>query len=194
MNSNCPAASLGKLGMFSRKLTFRGPIFFRKIVVPALLLSLVTGLGASARTTKRPQSSSTTKKKPATTGGTRASSSSKAGTSKPRGTKRTSRKAKQRGQMAPAADRISEIQTALAKDGSFKGTPNGKWDDSTVDAVKKFQSAHGMNPIGRLDAPTLQKLGLGSSTSGVAAPQGPPGAVSRLNTSTFNQATSSDQQ
>src|ERR1700732_624965 len=43
-------------------------------------------------------------------------------------------KRRERGQKAPAPERISEIQQALAKDGSFTGTPNGKWDDSTIDA------------------------------------------------------------
>ena len=172
----------------------------RKVVRPALLLFLVAGLGVSAQAVlakaKRPQSPTTAKKKPATTAGTKASGVSKTGgskaaSSKSRG-KKTSKSSRKRGQQAPTTDRISEIQTALAKDGSFKGAPNGKWDDSTVEAVRKFQSAHGMNPTGRLDAPTLQKLGLGSSTMGVAPPQAPPGAVSKLNTSTFNQATSSD--
>ncbi|HLZ91492.1 MAG TPA: peptidoglycan-binding domain-containing protein [Candidatus Acidoferrum sp.] len=77
---------------------------------------------------------------------------------------------RQRGQKAPAPERISEIQQALAKDGSFNGTPNGKWDDSTVNAMKKFQASHGLNPTGKLDALSLQKLGLGSQTAGVAAP------------------------
>jgi peptidoglycan hydrolase-like protein with peptidoglycan-binding domain len=80
---------------------------------------------------------------------------------------------REKGQKAPAPERISEIQQALAKDGSFAGTPSGKWDDSTVEAMKKFQSGHGLNPSGRLDAPTLQKLGLGSQTAGVAAPMPP---------------------
>ena len=82
-------------------------------------------------------------------------------------------KRRQPGQKAPAAERISEIQQALAKDGSFNGAPNGKWDDSTIGAMKKFQTVHGLNPSGRLDAPTLQKLGLGSQTAGVAAPMPP---------------------
>jgi len=68
---------------------------------------------------------------------------------------------------------VSEIQTALAKDGSFSGAPNGKWDDSTVAAMKKFQAGHGLNPSGRLDSKTLQQLGLGSQTAGVAAPTPP---------------------
>ena len=96
--------------------------------------------------------------------------------------KKSSRRSKRRepGQKAPAAERITEIQQALAKDGSFSGAPNGKWDDSTVGAMRKFQSAHGLNPSGKLDAPTLQKLGLGSTTAGVAAPMPPISTSSKL--------------
>src|SRR6267378_3544586 len=74
----------------------------------------------------------------------------------------TSKKSRrrERGQKAPTPDRISEIQQALAKDGSFKGTPNGKWDAPTMEATRKFQEAHGLNPTGKLDAKTLQQLGL----------------------------------
>jgi peptidoglycan hydrolase-like protein with peptidoglycan-binding domain len=95
-------------------------------------------------------------------------------------TKKTTRR--ERGQKVPAPERISEIQTALAKDGSFSGKPSGKWDASTVDAMRKFQEAHGLNASGRLDAKTLQKLGLGSQTAGLAAPM-PPVSSSSLATS-----------
>jgi hypothetical protein len=78
-----------------------------------------------------------------------------------------------RGQKAPEPARIAEIQSALAKDGSFGGSPNGKWDAPTVDAMKKFQESHGLTPTGKLDAKTLQKLGLGSQTAGLAAPMPP---------------------
>ncbi len=99
--------------------------------------------------------------------------------------KRTSKKSnrRERGQKAPAPDRISEIQQALAKDGSFTGTPNGKWDDPTIEATRKFQEAHGLNPTGKLDAKTLQQLGLGSHTAGVAAPM-PPVSSSSLQNAT----------
>jgi peptidoglycan hydrolase-like protein with peptidoglycan-binding domain len=132
----------------------------RKVVLPALLLSLVAGLGVSAGSA---QTSTATKKKPAT-GSTHKRTGAKKGTAKSSG---------KRGQKAPTADRISEIQTALGKDGSYSGAPNGKWDDSTVAAMKKYQAAHGLNPSGKLDAKTLQKLGLGSQTAGVAAPLPP---------------------
>jgi len=87
-----------------------------------------------------------------------------------------------RGQKAPTSGRISEIQAALGKDGSFNGTPNGKWDNATVEAMKKFQESHGLNPSGKLDAKTLQKLGLGSQTAGLAPPM-PPVSSSSLTSS-----------
>jgi peptidoglycan hydrolase-like protein with peptidoglycan-binding domain len=81
------------------------------------------------------------------------------------------RKARPRAQMAPTPARISEIQSALAAHGSYKGEPNGKWDDSTTQAMRDFQSANGLTPTGKLDALSLQKLGLGSEIAGRAAPQ-----------------------
>jgi|SRR5208283_1633047 len=83
---------------------------------------------------------------------------------------------KVKGQAAPTPERINEIQAALAKNGAYEGAPSGKWDDSTADAMRKFQASHGLNPSGKLDAPTLQKLGLGSETAGVAAPTPPANA------------------
>jgi peptidoglycan hydrolase-like protein with peptidoglycan-binding domain len=85
-------------------------------------------------------------------------------------------------QKAPTASRISEIQTALSRGGYFEGEPNGKWDSTTIAAMQKFQSANGLNSSGKIDATTLQKLGLGSSTAGVDAPK--PVKKSDPNTST----------
>src|SRR6202023_3202265 len=91
---------------------------------------------------------------------------------------------RQAGQKAPTAQRISEIQQALAKNGAYAGTPNGKWDASTVEAMKKFQDAHGLNPSGKLDAKTLQHLGLGSQTAGVAPPLPPTSSSTAIVKST----------
>ena len=102
--------------------------------------------------------------------GTRGSASGKAASSSASKARVRHSRRRERGQKAPAPERISEIQQALAKDGSFTGKANGKWDAITVEAMKKFQSAHGLNPSGKLDAPTLQKLGFGSKTAGVAPP------------------------
>jgi hypothetical protein len=148
-----------------------------------------SGKGAASKTTAAKKSAVNTpaakssgsasgKKAPAKTSSKPSATSTKKGSSK---TSRGSRK--QPGQKAPTTDRVIEIQSALAKDGSFQGSPSGKWDDDTTAAMRKFQSAHGLNPSGKLDAPTLQRLGLGSQTAGVAAPTPPPGSFSRLTSS-----------
>ena len=137
----------------------------------ALSLLLAAGLGVFSGSAQA--QSTATKKSP---------SSTKRG--KAHG-KRASQKSR-RGQKEPAADRISEIQQALAKNSSYAGEPNGKWDDATVDAMRKFQESHGLSPTGKLDAKTLQQLGLGSGTAGVAAPQ--PSTSSSKLTSPSTQA------
>jgi murein L,D-transpeptidase YcbB/YkuD len=109
--------------------------------------------------------------------GTAAGKAAAAKTSVKRGktNKSISRKtAKEHGPAAPTSERISEIQSALATQGAFQGDPNGRWDNSTIDAMKHFQAAHGLNPSGKLDALTLQKLGLGSEVAGRGAPLPPP--------------------
>jgi murein L,D-transpeptidase YcbB/YkuD len=136
---------------------------------PATSHSSTTHKAASHSTTTHPSaahSSSTT---------SASKKSAKATTSR-----RRSKTKKVKGQAAPTSDRINEIQEALAKKGVFDGTPSGSWDDSTVNAMKRFQSNNGLNPTGKLDALTLQKLGLGSETAGIAAPILPPNASNRL--------------
>ena len=76
-------------------------------------------------------------------------------------------------QKAPTKDRIREIQSALAREGAYTGEPNGKWDASSVEAMRRFQASRGLSPSGKLDALSLQKLGLGSEVAGRAAPRPP---------------------
>src|SRR5467141_2075357 len=137
----------------------------------ALMLLVAAGLGACAASA---QAQSATQKKSA-------SSTSSNSAHRAKSSKKSRRR--ERGQKAPTPDRISEIQQALAKDGSFKGTPNGKWDSATMEATRKFQEAHGLSPTGKLDAKTLQQLGLGSHTAGVAPPM-PPMSSSSLQKTT----------
>ncbi len=83
---------------------------------------------------------------------------------------KSKKKPKVKGQTAPTPDRIREIQTALQKDGSFEGEPNGKWDDASAAAMRKYQDKNGITPTGKIDAISLHKLGLGSETAGKGAP------------------------
>jgi peptidoglycan hydrolase-like protein with peptidoglycan-binding domain len=133
----------------------------KRTIVLGLALLVTAGLGVCRATAQTVSKGST-------------------GSKSRRSSKKTRSKAREKGQKAPTPERISEIQQALAKNGSFEGTPNGKWNDASVEAMKKFQAAHGLNPSGKLDALTLEKLGLGSQTAGVAAPIPPINSTSRL--------------
>jgi len=97
--------------------------------------------------------------------------SSTAASKKKKSSKKSRHSRREPTQKAPTPERISEIQSSLARGGYYQGEPNGKWDAGTVDAMQKFQSANGLDPSGKLDAPSLQKLGLGSGIAGVSAPR-----------------------
>ena len=99
-------------------------------------------------------------------------------TAKKKKKRRRRRSRRQSYQKAPTPQRISEIQSALARGGYYQGDPSGKWDSHTMDALQKFQSANGLEPSGKLDAPSLQKMGLGSDIAGVSAPKPLPPAGS----------------
>jgi len=143
-----------------------------------------TGASQSAQSAAVPPSATSTAKKPAASTATKPTTDSGAKKPAVKSThgKSSSRKRSRRvkGQTVPTPERIKEIQEALASKGTFSGTPTGKWDSSTVEAMKKFQTSQGLNPTGKVDALTLQKLGLGSQTAGLAAPTPPPNSVNRL--------------
>ena len=71
----------------------------------------------------------------------------------------------------PSPDRIGQIQQALARTGFYTGEPTGTWDLQTIEAMKSFQQAHNLPPTGKIDAVTLQELGLGSDIAGLAPPR-----------------------
>ena len=121
-------------------------------ILGAVLLVSAAPVVSTARSTAAAQTS--TKKK-------------KNVSSKTKNKKKTS---KVKGQTAPTPDRIREIQTALNREGALNAEPTGKWDDATTNAMKKFQENRGLNPTGKIDAGTLNKLGLGSDTAGKGAP------------------------
>ncbi len=57
--------------------------------------------------------------------------------------------------------RVVEIQQALAQTGYLKSEPTGRWDESTREAMRRYQSANGFAATGLPEAKTLMKLGLG---------------------------------
>ena len=68
-------------------------------------------------------------------------------------------------------ERITEIQTALIKAGFMDGPASGLYDESTIDAMKQFQSKNGLSQTGLPSARLLKKLGVAKrSNDGYAVP------------------------
>jgi peptidoglycan hydrolase-like protein with peptidoglycan-binding domain len=63
--------------------------------------------------------------------------------------------------MRPEPERIQEIQQALVQAGYLKEEPNGRWDDQTREAMRRYQTDHGFPVTGLPEAKSLMKLGLG---------------------------------
>ena len=66
-----------------------------------------------------------------------------------------------RARLHPSEERIQEIQQALSKAGYLGEQPNGRWDDQTREAMRRYQTDHGFPVTGLPEAKSLMKLGLG---------------------------------
>ncbi|MDZ7636997.1 MAG: peptidoglycan-binding protein [Bryobacterales bacterium] len=154
---------------------------FLRALCPLLLLGLALGLGAgidaSYAATKKPAkktSARNTTAKKATTKRAPAKRASTAKRKKATAKKSTTarrartvrrraptRSARFRGQKSPTTDRYREIQQALQSNGFLDAEPNGKWDETSASAMKRFQQQHDISPTGKINALSLIALGLG---------------------------------
>lgn len=65
-------------------------------------------------------------------------------------------------QLSPTPERYKEIQEALSAKGYLPaGQANGKWDDASAEALKKFQADQNLNGTGKINSLSLIALGLG---------------------------------
>jgi murein L,D-transpeptidase YcbB/YkuD len=131
----------------------------KAILIPILLLGLAllfcqTPPAQSGNTASKSTSKKTASKK-------------KSGSKKTAGKKATWRNT----QRAPTPERYKEIQQALAEKGYLQATPNGVWDASSVEALKKFQQDQSLDPSGKIDSLSLIALGLGPRREPQPAPQ-----------------------
>jgi len=104
---------------------------------------------------KKPSSPAAAAKKPA-------AAAKKPAAKKPAGKAKASKGTRSRKTVprptAPSAERIRQIQTALAASGHYRQEPTGRLDVATAAALSSFQKANGLEPTGKLNAWTLRKL------------------------------------
>jgi peptidoglycan hydrolase-like protein with peptidoglycan-binding domain len=112
----------------------------RKLTAPAVLLLLSASL--SAQTSQKPASHHTAKTHKVSHHGGKKSR-------------------KPRGQQAIDGERARQIQAALIHEHYMSGQPSGKWDDSTQQAMRRYQADQGWQSKSIPDSRALIRMGLG---------------------------------
>lgn len=165
----------------------------RGTIYVAILAATVTCLGvpsANARGQSSSNESTSTKStdsaKSKTTATHHATSTSahKTSTSSPKtpssssvshhSTRRSSRKSKTkrvRGQQKIDSERATSIQEALIREHYLTGQPSGAWDQSSEDAMRRYQSDHGWQTKEVPDSRALIRLGLGPNNDHLLNPE-----------------------
>jgi peptidoglycan hydrolase-like protein with peptidoglycan-binding domain len=111
----------------------------KKLTAPAVILLLSASLSAQApKTTSHPA--------------TKTHKVSHHGSKKAR---------KPRGQQAIDGERARQIQAALIREHYMNGEPSGKWDDSSQQAMRRYQADQGWQSKSIPDSRALIRLGLG---------------------------------
>jgi hypothetical protein len=78
-------------------------------------------------------------------------------------------------QMSPTPDRYREIQGALASKGYLKPEDaTGTWNQTSADAMKKFQAEQNLDSNGKINSLSLIALGLGPHREAAPPPKAPP--------------------
>jgi len=101
----------------------------------------------------------------------RVSATSHSSSSKSHKSLKRSKSRRSRGQKSIQDDRARDIQTALIREKYLTGEPSGKWDQTTKDAMARYQSDNGWQTKSLPDSRALIKLGLGPSHQDILNPE-----------------------
>lgn len=126
-------------------------------------ISLLLALPSTATTT-------TTKPKSTKPSSSSHKSSAKSGKTTSSKSKKKSAKATSHGQHGIDEARTREIQAALIREHYLSGEPTGAWDQTTKDALARYQEANGWQTKSLPDSRALIKLGLGPDKKGLLNP------------------------
>jgi hypothetical protein len=148
----------------------------RRLLSLAVTLGLAVGLVGAATVAKK---KSTAKKGTAasthkTAGATKKSSTGTATTKSGKKAGSRSRTTWRNRQLTPTPERYKEIQKALSAKGYLSADQaTGKWDDTSTEAMKKFQTDQNLDGNGKINSLSLIALGLGPQREVAAKPAAP---------------------
>lgn len=143
-------------------LRLRMASFVMILLVSPWSLGAQTKPAASTGSAAKKQIASTSEtKKPAATPPARPAKKTATPTRRPAASAARRAPAVPAGQTRPTRERYAEIQKALAEAGYYSGKTDGIWGEASIQALKSFQEAQGLEPTGKIDALTLIRLDLG---------------------------------
>jgi hypothetical protein len=87
------------------------------------------------------------------------------------GSSKTNKKATARGQQKIDPERAQAIQEALIREHYLSGEPAGLWNESSEDAMRRYQADHGWQSKVVPDSRALISLGLGPSHEHLLNPE-----------------------
>jgi hypothetical protein len=137
----------------------------------AMMLCLVTLTWAAKPATSKKASGKTSAKSPA-----KKSSSGKKTSAARKGSKKgtSGRTTWRNRQMAPTPERYRQIQEALAAKGHLRPEDvTGSWNQTSVEALKKFQREQNIESNGKINSLSLIALGLGPKREAAVKPPPP---------------------
>lgn len=138
----------------------------RRIQFAFAFLMVLMFAGVTSATT----ATSAKAKHPSFKAGSASTHSSSSAKHHSRQTKATKHASKSHGQRGISEDRTREIQSALIREHYLDGEPSGNWDQSTKEALTKYQSDNGWQTKITPDSRALIKLGLGPDHKGLLNP------------------------
>jgi len=121
---------------------------------------------STAKTKSKHPQTSTSKTHSSTASASKSKTHSKHSTK----TKTVAKSTKPHGQRGIDEERTREIQNALIQQHYLTGEPTGAWDQSTKDALTKYQADNGWQTKLTPDSRALIKLGLGPDHKGLLNP------------------------
>jgi hypothetical protein len=140
------------------------------LIFASVTSATTTSKASTQSSTKHPQSLTTHASSAATHSSSKHSASSSA-KHHSKGTKASAKTAsKTHGQRGISEERTRDIQSALIREHYLIGEPTGKMDQSTKEALTKFQADNGWQTKITPDSRALIKLGLGPDHKGLLNP------------------------
>ena len=144
----------------------------RRFLSLAVTLGLAVGMIGAATVAKK---KSTAKKgsKTAASAHKKTGTTKKSGAAGRKGSRRAATTWRNR-QLTPTPERYKQIQQALSSKGYLSPEQaTGKWDDTSTEALRKFQADQNLDANGKINSLSLIALGLGPQREVAAKPAAP---------------------